>query len=81
MSIGRIYKISNNFNTQAYIGQTWGPLIKRFKEHSRSTGAPRLHNSITKHGSSNFKIELLWEDECTQAELDAKESRGDTPLK
>jgi group I intron endonuclease len=51
-----------------------GPLIKRFKEHSRSTGAPRLHNSITKHGSSNFKIELLWEDECTQAELDAKES-------
>ena len=74
MSIGRIYKISNNFNTQAYIGQTWSTLVKRFKEHVRRAGAPKLHNSIAKHGPSNFKIELLWEEECTQAELDAKES-------
>jgi group I intron endonuclease len=74
MSIGRIYKISNNFNTQAYVGQTWSTIIKRFKEHTRSAGAPRLHNSIIKHGPSNFKIEILWESECTQAELDTKES-------
>jgi len=74
MSIGRIYKISNNFNTHAYIGQTWGLLDKRFKEHVRRAGAPRLHKSIVKHGPSNFKIELLWEEECTQVELDAKES-------
>jgi group I intron endonuclease len=73
MSIGRIYKISNNFNNQAYVGQTWSNLIKRFKEHTRSAGAPKLHNSIIKHGPSNFKIELIWEAECTQAELDAKE--------
>lgn len=73
MTIGRIYKISNNFNTQAYVGQTWSLLSKRFKEHSRSNGAPKLHNSIVKHGPSEFKIELLWEGECTQAELDAKE--------
>lgn len=74
MSIGRIYKISNNFNTHAYVGQTWSTLAKRFKEHARRAGAPKLHNSIVKHGPSNFKIELLWEDECTQVELDAKES-------
>ena len=74
MSIGRIYKISNNFNTQAYIGQTWSTLFKRFKEHVRRAGAPKLHNSIAKHDPSNFKIELLWEEECTQAGLDAKES-------
>jgi hypothetical protein len=74
MSIGRIYKISNNFNTQVYVGQTWGPIIKRFKDHTRNTGSPRLHNSIIKHGPSNFKIEMIWEGECTQAELDAKES-------
>jgi group I intron endonuclease len=74
MSIGRVYKISNNFNTHAYIGQTWSTLVKRFKEHVRRAGAPKLHNSIAKYGPSNFKIELLWEDECTQAELDAKES-------
>jgi group I intron endonuclease len=74
MSIGRVYKISNNFNTQVYIGQTWSTLVKRFKEHVRRAGAPKLHNSISKHGPYNFKIELLWEEECTQAELDAKES-------
>jgi group I intron endonuclease len=73
MSIGRIYKISNNFNTQAYVGQTWSNLLNRFKQHIRSAGSPKLHNSITKHGPSNFKIELLWEAECTQDELDTKE--------
>jgi group I intron endonuclease len=66
--------MSNNFNTQAYIGQTWSTLVKRFKEHVRRAGAPRLHNSIANHGPSNFKIELVWEEECTQVELDAKES-------
>jgi len=73
MTIGRIYRISNNFNTQSYVGQTWKPILKRFKEHIVNAGSPKLHNSIIKHGSSNFKIELLWEGECTQEELDVKE--------
>ena len=74
MSKGRIYKVSNNFNNHSYIGQTWGTTNKRFKEHIRSASAPRLHNSIVIHGASNFNIELLWEEECTQAELNAKET-------
>jgi group I intron endonuclease len=73
MTIGRIYKISNNFNTRSYVGQTWKPILKRFKEHIVNAGSPKLHNSIIRHGPSNFKIELLWEGECTQEELDAKE--------
>ena len=80
MTIGRIYKISNNFNAQVYVGQTWRPLDKRFKEHAINSGSPKLHNSIIKHGSSNFTIELLWECECTQAELDTKEMEFITQL-
>jgi group I intron endonuclease len=32
-----------------------------------------LKNSIQAHGKENFTIELLWEGECTQAELDEYE--------
>ena len=80
MTIGRIYKISNNFNAQVYVGQTWRPLDKRFKEHAVYSGSPKLHNSIIKHGLSGFAIELLWEDECTQTELDAREAAFITEL-
>ena len=74
METGKIYKISNNFDEKEYIGQTWRDLEKRFKKHCRSdSGCLKLKNSIQSHGKENFKIELLWEGECTQEELDEYE--------
>lgn len=74
METGKIYKISNNFDEKLYIGQTWRDLEKRFKRHCRSdSGCLKLKNSIQSHGKENFTIELLWEGECTQEELDEYE--------
>jgi len=74
METGKIYKISNNFDEKLYIGQTWGELEKRFKQHCKPrSGCLKLRNSIQAHGKENFTIELLWEGECTQAELDEYE--------
>ena len=74
METGKIYKISNNFDEKLYIGQTWRDIEKRFKQHCRSdSGCLKLKNSIQSHGKENFKIELLWEGECTQEELDEYE--------
>ena len=74
MEVGKIYKISNNFDEKLYIGQTWTTLEKRFKNHCKADSkCPKLKNSIQAHGKENFTIELLWEGECTQAELDEYE--------
>jgi group I intron endonuclease len=74
MEVGKIYKISNNFDEKLYIGQTWCDLEKRFKQHCKPRShCPKLKNSIQAHGKENFTIELLWEGECTQAELDEYE--------
>jgi group I intron endonuclease len=71
MEIGKIYKISNNFDEKLYIGQTWTTLEKRFKNHCKADSkCLKLRNSIQAHGKENFTIELLWEGECTQQELD-----------
>jgi hypothetical protein len=34
----------------------------------------KLRNAIQAHGKENFKIEILWEGECTQEELDEYET-------
>ena len=74
MEVGKIYKISNNFDEKVYIGQTWCDLEKRFKQHCKpNNGCLKLKNSIQAHGKENFTIELLWEGECTQEELDEHE--------
>lgn len=74
MEVGKIYKISNNFDEKVYIGQTWRTLEKRFKQHCRSdSGCLKLCNSIQSHGKENFEINILWEGECTQEELDEYE--------
>lgn len=71
MEVGKIYKISNNFDEKLYIGQTWGDIDKRFKNHCKADSkCLKLRNSIQNHGKENFTIELLWEGECTQEELD-----------
>ena len=74
METGKIYKISNNFDEKEYIGQTWRDLEKRFKQHCEPrSGCLKLRNSMQTHGKENFIIELIWEGECTQEELDKKE--------
>lgn len=74
METGKIYKISNNFDEKEYIGQTWRDLEKRFKKHCKAcSNCLKLRNSIQAHGKENFIIELIWEGECTQGELDKKE--------
>jgi group I intron endonuclease len=74
MEVGKIYKISNNFDEQLYIGQTWRDLEKRWKRHCMpGSGCLKLRNSIQAHGKENFKIEVIWEGGCTQEELDKKE--------
>jgi len=74
MEIGRIYKISNNFDNKEYIGQTWQNLEDRFKQHCLPTNkCVKLCNAIQAHGKENFTIDLLWEGECTQGELDEYE--------
>jgi len=74
MVIGKIYKISNNFDQNEYIGQTWDTLEFRFKTHCRkSSECIRVRNAIQKHGKENFSIELIWSGECTQEELDSRE--------
>jgi group I intron endonuclease len=74
MPTGKIYKISNNFNDKEYVGQTWSELHERFKGHcSPGSKCIKLRNAIQAHGKENFIIELLWEGECTQEQLDEYE--------
>ena len=74
MNVGKIYKISNNFNDKEYIGQTWSELNERFKGHcSPGSKCVKLRNAIQSHGKEKFSIELLWEGVCTQEQLDEYE--------
>ena len=61
---GIIYIIRNNYNEKVYIGKTFSPMIKRFKEHIRESRKERsshrkLYRAINKYGEDSFYIELL----------------------
>ncbi len=77
-----IYKITNLINNKIYIGQTVKTLEQRWKQHicqTRYVGGNSnrkicryLHTSIAKHGSDNFKIEVIdWA--TNETELNYKE--------
>ena len=73
---GTIYCIENLETGKKYIGQTTRQLHERWREHCGNSGtsvSPKLKNSIKKYGKDCFCVEHLWEGECSQAELDAKE--------
>jgi group I intron endonuclease len=60
MSICSIYKIINEANGKVYIGQTWSPVLERFRKHGyASSNCVKIRNAINKYGSDNFKIELI----------------------
>ena len=56
-----IYKITNNINEKAYIGQTWKSLNTRISQHKspNNKGCRKLYNALNKYGRDNFKIELI----------------------
>ena len=66
-----IYKITNNINGKAYIGQTTQPLKKRLNHHRRSQEL-LIGKAINKYGWENFTVTIL--EECkTPKELDERE--------
>lgn len=57
--MGFIYKISNDFNNKAYIGQTSRTIQIRFKEHISKPNNTHIDNSIKKHGATHFIVEEI----------------------
>lgn len=70
-----IYLITNTKTEKIYVGQTKRPLLKRLKAHFYEAMANKtkmyLHHSIRKHGTENFKIELL--EECAPENIYERE--------
>ena len=73
-----IYKITNNQNLHAYVGQTRIDVFQRWKDHCRVAFNPKspeydfpLHTAIRKYGQENFKLEII--EKCSDDELDDKE--------
>ena len=54
-----IYKITNFVDNKIYIGQTWKPMLGRFKEHCYANSCIKLSNAIQKYGAKSFKVELI----------------------
>ncbi len=67
---GVIYKLTNNLNCKAYVGQTTRSIEVRFREHAVADS--RIGNAIRKYGAENFSCEVV--EECeSRAELDERE--------
>ena len=66
---GKIYKITNNVDSDIYIGSTTNSLQLRFAVHILTAKYSKsknrlLYNKMNSLGSENFKIELLDEITC-----------------
>lgn len=58
--MGYIYRITNTFDNNSYIGQTKSDPQKRFISHCYpSSGCTRLRNAIQKHGVDKFKLNII----------------------
>ena len=63
-SKGKIYKITNDYNTDAYVGSTCDTLCKRFSGHKQSMTKDKTKNSLlyklmNEIGFNRFRIELI----------------------
>ena len=65
-----IYKITNQLNNKAYIGQSVH-IERRWKEHIQQNNNSNIYQAIVKYGIDNFKFEIL--EECDITELNQKE--------
>lgn len=62
----KIYKITNDYNDDVYIGSTCNTLIKRFSEHKQKCKTEMhlpLYKLMNEIGTERFRIDLLeaWE--------------------
>ena len=63
-SKGKIYKITNDFNNDIYVGSTCDTLVKRFSNHKNDSKKERLqeinlYKLINNIGFDRFRIELI----------------------
>ena len=63
-SKGKIYKITNDYNDDVYVGSTCDTLVKRFSSHKRQINSPfkmnrPLYALMKEIGSDRFRIELI----------------------
>ena len=61
--MGYIYKITNNINGKAYIGQSINdPIKSRIHTHlnGHQPGCRAIHNAVKKYGKDNFTYEILY---------------------
>ena len=68
-SKGKIYKITNDFNDEVYVGSTCDTLVKRFSKHKReincALGVNRpLYILMREIGTDRFRIQLVEEYPC-----------------
>ena len=68
-SKGKIYKITNDFNDDVYIGSTCDRLVKRFATHKAAAKQEKnknrpLYKLINEVGFQRFRIQLIEEFPC-----------------
>ena len=72
-----IYLITNNKNDKKYVGQTVRTIderIRGYQSELQKRGNKRLiARAMYKHGFENFTFSVLYEGDCTEAELTEKE--------
>ena len=68
---GIVYKITNNINGKAYVGQTIRSLNARIKQHMTCKRCI-MHKAFKKYGFENFTIEIL-DTAYSKEELNQKE--------
>ena len=68
-SQAKIYKITNDFNTDIWIGSTCDTLVKKFSVHKADAIRSLrkdciIHNLIREHGFDRFRIQLIEDFPC-----------------
>lgn len=72
--MGIIYHIFNPANGRVYIGQTWGTLEQRWKQHcAKNSKCFHLKNAIAKYGRDRFIKTILTSGLATQEDMDVAE--------
>jgi primosomal protein N'' len=69
-SKGKIYKITNDFNDDVYVGSTCDTLIKRFSAHKYSMrdntkNSSKFYTFMNEIGFERFRIDLIEDYSCT----------------
>ena len=78
-SKAKIYKITNDFNNEIYIGSTCGALNKRFSNHKAKSKMKNMKNPLYKLmneiGFDRFRIDLVEEWDATDKQ-DVRQKEG-----